>query len=281
MVLGVCYNGHRRLIVRIGWAEEVNAMGKTALITGGSSGIGAEFARQLAARGHDLILVARNGERLQELAASLNGKHGVRVETLMADLADEADVARVEERITGTAAPDLLVNNAGFGVVGPFAGSDLAFELAMVDVHVIASMRLARAVLPAMLARGAGGIINVASIAGFMSLPGNATYCATKGCLITFSRVVAAEVRRRGVKVQALCPGFTVTSFHDRPGLAGVDRDRIPHLLWCAPRSVVKASLRALDRGQIVCVPGLIYKLVVLGARAGLVDRVAPWFMAR
>jgi short-subunit dehydrogenase len=254
---------------------------KTALITGASSGIGAEFARQLAARGYDLVLVARRGARLEALAAELRSVHGVTVEPLVADLGSEPGVKSVEERIARLTAPDLLVNNAGLGIGGAFATAELDGQLATVNLHVIASMRLSHAALPGMIARGSGGIINVASLAAFMALPGNVNYCATKAYLVAFSRALAAEVRRKGVRVQALCPGFTITELHDEPGRPGAGREGIPRFLWGPAQAVVADSLRALDRGQTICVPGFINHVIFWLARLGVVDALAPRFLAR
>lgn len=254
---------------------------KTALITGASSGIGAEFARQLAARSYDLVLVARRGARLEALAAELRSAHDVMVEPLVADLGSEPGVKSVEERMVRPAAPDLLVNNAGLGISGAFAKAELDGQLAMVNLHVAANLRLSHAALPGMVARGSGGIINVASLAAFTALPGNVNYCATKAYLVTFSRALAGEVQKKGVKVQALCPGFTITEFHDEPGRPGAGRAGIPRFLWGPAPAVVADSLRALDRGQVVCVPGFINRVIFWLARLGLADALAPRFYNR
>jgi short-subunit dehydrogenase len=251
----------------------------SALITGASSGIGAEFARQLAAQGHDLILVARRADRLAALAAELQERHGITAEPLVADLSITGDVEKVAARLAELSTLVLLVNNAGFGIGKTFADADLDGQLAMLKVHVVAPNRLAHAALPGMIARGTGGIINVASLAAFMALPGNANYCATKAYLVTFSRSLAAEVAKKGVNVQALCPGFTITDLHGRPEQGKVGRENTPRFLWGSAQSVVADSLRALDRGQVVCVPGFINHMIRLLARAGLVDRLAPVYL--
>lgn len=250
-----------------------------ALITGASSGIGAEFARQLAARGYHLVLGGRRADRLSALAAELSARHGVVAEPLVADLADPAGVAAVEQRIGRTAPLALLVNNAGFGNGGEFYRVELQGQLDMLNVHMVASMRLARAALPGMVDRGAGGIINVASLAAFMALPGHANYCATKAYLVTFSRALAAEVKAKGVKVQALCPGFTITEFHDTPASPGADRVGSPRFLWGSAQAVVADSLRALDRGQVICVPGFINRIAFGLARLGVVNALASIFL--
>jgi short-subunit dehydrogenase len=245
-----------------------------ALITGASSGIGAEFARQLAGRGYDLVLSARRADRLTALGEELAGRHGIKYETLAADLGEEAGIAAAEAR-AGHGDVDLLVNNAGFGIGKKFAYADLAGQQAMVNVHMIAPMRLMRAALPAMLERRRGGIINVASLAAFMSLPGNANYCATKAYLMRFSRAVHGEVRRKGVSAQALCPGFVTTEFHDAQERVRMDR-RGPAFLWMRAEYVVEQSLRAHDRGKSLVVPGFGYKMIYWLAKTGLPDALAP-----
>lgn len=254
---------------------------KKALITGASSGIGAEFARQLAARAYDLVLHGRRLDRLVALAAELSAAHGITAEPLIADLAAEPGIAAVAQYIARLPRLDLLVNNAGFGIGGAFAEADVVDQAAMLNVHMMASMQLSHAALPGMIARGAGGIINVASLAAFVALPGNINYCATKAYLVTFSQALAGEVRRQGIRVQALCPGFTVTDFHDRPDRVGFGRSHIPRFLWGAAPAVVADSLRGLERGQVVCVPGRINRVILLLARTGLVNRLAPAFLRR
>lgn len=250
-----------------------------ALITGASSGIGAEFARQLAARGYQLVLGGRRADRLSALAAELSAHYGITAAPLVADLADPAGVETAERRIGQLAPLALLVNNAGFGNGGEFYRVEMQGQLDMLNVHMVASMRLARAALPGMVRRGAGGIINVASLAAFMALPGHANYCATKAYLVSFSRALAAEVKPQGIRVQALCPGFTITEFHDEPGRPGAGREGSPRFLWGPVQAVVADSLRALDRGQVVCVPRFINRVILGLARLGVVDALAPRFL--
>lgn len=238
-------------------------MSSVALITGASSGIGAAFARELAARGHDLLLVARRREPLQTLADELQTRHSVSIEVLPADLADEAGVAQVEARVAETGAFGMLVNNAGFGVEGKFFEVDFDRLLDMIHVHVLASVRLCRAALPGMIAQGSGGIVNVASLAAFLPLPGSLTYSATKAYLLVFSRGLQVELLGTGVRVQALCPGFTVTGFHASPGVVSIGGFRVPRWMWMEADRVVTASLEALERGQVVCVPGFKNRLLV------------------
>ena len=238
-------------------------MSSIALITGASSGIGAVFARELAAREHDLLLVARRREPLQALADELQARHGISAEVLLADLADETGVARVEARVAEIGALGMLVNNAGFGASGKFVEADFDKLLDMIHVHVLVSVRLCRAALPGMIAQGSGGIINLASLAAFLPLAGSLTYSATKAYLLIFSRGLQAELEGTGVKVQALCPGFTVTGFHTPPGVVNIGSFRVPRWMWMEADKVVAASLKALEWGRVVCVPGLKNRLLL------------------
>jgi short-subunit dehydrogenase len=241
-----------------------------ALITGASSGIGAAFARQLAGRGYDLVLVARRRDRLESLAAELESAHRGAAEVLAADLSTDAGVAEVERRISGGRAPDLLVNNAGFGSVGSFLEADIAEQERMHRLHILATMRLTRAALAGMVARGNGGVINVSSIAGIMTAPGSVSYCATKHWMNAFTEGLHMELGILGspVKVQALCPGFTYSEFHDR---IKYDRRSVPAMLWLDAEHVVSESLRALESGRLFVVPGWKYKAIV--ALVGLLPR--------
>jgi len=246
----------------------------TALITGASAGLGAEFARQLAARQADLVLVARTADALESLAQRLRDEHGVHVEVITADLAVEAEVQRVADRLADPAAPiDLLVNNAGFGLPLQFADNDIDDEVRHLRVHVEASMRLMHAALRNMRGRG-GRIINVASVAGFIS---RSTYSACKSWLIGFSRWANAEYGRDGISVTALCPGFTHTSFHERMGLEP-GQEGVPSVLWLDAARVVRAGLRDASLGRSVSIPSVRYKVVVALARmlpSGLTSGVA------
>jgi short-subunit dehydrogenase len=246
-----------------------------ALVTGASAGIGREFCEQLAARGHDLLVVARDGARLEALGGELEGRHRVCVEPLAADLSREEDMTRVAERIVA-AEPMLLVNNAGFGTSGTLARTDPDRQAEMVRLHTLAPVRLTLAALPGLLRRNAGGVINVSSVAGFAITPGSVTYGATKAFLTAWTEGLAVELRGTGVRAQALCPGFTHSEFHQRMGTRS---GRAPAFMWLSARQVVAASLRALDRGRpIVCVPGWHYRAIVTALRLlphGLVARIA------
>ena len=242
----------------------------TALITGASSGIGATFARRLAARGHNLILVARREERLRALAAELEQQHRITAEVLVADLSAPDGLERVENRIAELDSLDMLINNAGFGALDKFAEIDVRKALAMIQVHVVAPVRLTRATLPGMIARGRGAIINVSSLAAFFPMRGNTTYCATKAYLNAFSLALEAELRGAGVQVQALCPGFTYTEFHDSPEFEDFDRSQIPKTFWMSAERVVTASLNALGKNRVISIPGVKNRLLALLARSGL-----------
>jgi short-subunit dehydrogenase len=233
----------------------------TALVTGASAGIGREFCRQLAERGYDLILVARDEARLRALAGELEGRHRIGVEALAADLALDGDVDRVAARVRESAELTLLVNNAGFGTLGSLATAPAEQQERMIRLHVLTPMRLTQAALPGLLERRRGAVVNVSSVASFIYSPGNVNYCATKAYLTSFSEGLATELRGTGVQVQALCPGFTRSEFHQRMGEDGGLR---PRFMWLTAPGVVRASLAQLDRrGAVVCVPGLGYKLLV------------------
>jgi short-subunit dehydrogenase len=227
-----------------------------ALITGATSGIGAEFARQLAAAGWDLMLHGRREALLQELAGRLVTEHGVSVRILLADLASEQGIAAVERTVAGLSELRLIVNNAGYGDPGLFQERSSQSMVDMMRVHNEAVVRITRAGIGNMLAAGQGGVINVSSVAAW--LPGRASpmYYATKAFLNSFSRCLAADLRGTGVRVQALCPGFTHTEFHAREKLAKFDKSRTPRWLWMDAKDVVRISLARLGRGSVIVIPG-------------------------
>ncbi|WP_067481522.1 SDR family NAD(P)-dependent oxidoreductase [Actinomadura hibisca] len=221
---------------------------RTALVTGASSGIGESFARLLAARGADLVIVARRAALLDGLARELVERYRVAVEVVAADLTDPAQRGEVEERLRAEPV-ELLVNNAGYGAFGAFADLDLDDQLREIELNVTALMRLTHAALPGMLVRRRGGVLNVASMAGFAPSPGSATYGATKAYVAAFSESLHAEVAGRGVHVTALCPGFTRT-----------EDDGAANLLWLRRADVARAGLDAVSAGRALCVPGAQYK---------------------
>jgi uncharacterized protein len=238
----------------------------TALVTGTSAGIGAVYARRLAALGYDLVLVARREERLKALSAELTAAHGIRAEVLRADLTADADIHRVAGRAAGQDI-SLVINNAGVGGYGPFAQVEPDALEGLAHLHILAPMLTTRAALPGMLERGTGAVINVASLLAFSGamppnpFPHRATYAGAKAFLVHFTRTLAGELQGSPVRVQVVCPGMTFTEFNG--GYPGT----------MSPEDVVTASLVGLERGETVCVPGLEAEeaLAVLAqAEAGL-----------
>jgi short-subunit dehydrogenase len=235
-----------------------------ALVTGASAGLGREFCAQLAERGYDLVVVARDEARLDELAHGVSATHGATVQVMRADLTVGADLDRVAERLV-RGDVQLLVNNAGFGTTGSLARALIESQEAMLRLHVLAPNRLTQAVLPSMLARSNGAIINVSSVASFVTTAGSVNYCASKAYLRVSSEALAQEVGERGVYVQALCPGFTHTEFHAR---GSMDKGRIPSYLWLKAERVVRESLDATIRGRpTVVIPGKRYRSIVFALR--------------
>lgn len=243
----------------------------TALITGATAGIGAEFSRQLAARGHDLVLVARDATRLESLASHLRAS-GVAVEVLPADLADAAGVERVTDRIADVSRPiEVVVNNAGFGLHTDFDLSPVEDELRLLEVLVSAPLRLSHAALRAMVSRGHGTVINVTSIAAYAPL---GPYSSSKSWLHFFTRWANAFYRPAGVTLTALAPGFVRTEFHER---MNVERSSMaPNWLWLDVEPLVRRALRDADRGRAVSVPSVRYRLISLVA-----PLVPMWLVTR
>jgi short-subunit dehydrogenase len=228
----------------------------TALVTGATSGIGLEFARQLGARGHDLVLVANEADRLERTRAELSELYGVKAEALFADLSVRADLERVADRARGV---DVLVNNAGFGLQKWFLDNERPAEEALLDVLCRAVLVVSHAAGVVMRERGSGKIINVASAAGWVA---GGTYSAAKSWVIAFSESLAAETAGTGVTVTVVCPGFVRTEFHER---ARISLDKLPDRMWLDAPRVVRDCLADADRGKVISVPGPIYKgLVVL-----------------
>ncbi|NNG38782.1 SDR family oxidoreductase [Flexivirga sp. ID2601S] len=229
----------------------------TALVTGASAGIGKTFATELASRGHDLVVVARNTQRLEELKAELERRHNVAVEVLPADLSERLDVQLVADRLADPARPiDLLVNNAGYGLKKSFLQNDIRDEEELLAVLVRSVVVLSHAAATAMRERGHGAIINVSSVAGFLA---SGTYSAAKSYVTVFSESLAGELKGSGVTVTALCPGFTRTEFHDRAGIKG---QGAPDFMWLQADSLVKECLDDVDKGKVVSIPGAQYKLI-------------------
>ncbi|MBA4861438.1 SDR family oxidoreductase [Streptomyces sp. PSKA54] len=237
----------------------------TALITGSTAGIGAAFARRLAADGRDLVLVARDTKRLREQATELHDRHGIEAEVLTADLATEDGIEAVTARLSDRKKPvDLLVNNAGFGNKGRYLEVSMADELTMLKVHCEAVLRLTSAAAEAMRERGRGAVINVASVAAFVP---RGTYGASKAWVVQFTQGAAKDLAGSGVRLMALCPGFVRTEFHER---AGMSTDNIPKWMWLDADKLVTAALTDLSRGKTLSIPDPRYKALM-----GLV-KVAP-----
>jgi uncharacterized protein len=235
---------------------------KTALVTGATAGIGRSFAHQLAGQGHDLVLVARDRDRLATEAAELRSSYGGAVEVLPADLVDREQLATVEARLADRERPvDLLVNNAGFGLKKRFLDNPVDDEQAMLDVLVTAVMRLSHAALGAMVERGRGGIINVSSVASFLP---RGSYSAAKAWVNSFSEWAAHEYRDRGVTVTCLCPGFTKTEFHER---MKVSRGSAPDFLWLDADDLVATALKDHARGRVWSIPSPQYKVIATAGR--------------
>lgn len=230
----------------------------TALITGSTAGIGAAFARRLAADGHNLVLVARNTARLGEQATELHDRHGIEAEVLTADLSTDEGIEAVAARLADRKNPvDLLVNNAGFGNKGRYLDVPMADELKMLKVHCEAVLRLTSAATGAMRERGRGGVVNVASVAAFVP---RGTYGASKAWVVQFTQGAAKDLAGTGVRLMALAPGFVRTEFHER---AGMGTDNIPNWMWLDADKLVAAALADLTRGKSLSIPDPRYKALM------------------
>ncbi len=237
-----------------------------AVITGASAGIVAAFARKLAQRGYDLLLIARRQDRLRALAAELAESYHIGASAMPADLSTDDDLERIAGCVQNAPRLRLLVNNAGFGTMGFFHEASVQSQMQMHRLHVLAIARLTHAALANMTERRAGAVINVSSVAAFMIGAGNVSYCATKAWINAFTQGLALELRARKspVKVQALCPGFTLSEFHD---VLGMDRAGVPESFWLTADFVAEQSLLGLEAGRLFVIPGLRYKITVLALR--------------
>lgn len=234
----------------------------TALITGATAGLGRGFAAALAAKGHDLVLVARTQESLAEVAKELQAEYGVAAEVLVADLSVRADVDRVADRLADADRPvDVLVNNAGFGIREPFIKSTVEDEQQLLDVLVVAVMRLTHAALPGMIRRGRGKVINISSVAGWIT---GSTYSAAKSWVTVFTEGLAGELAGTGVTATAVCPGFTRTEFHQR---ADMDMQGVPEFMWLTTDQVVSQALKDAAKGRAISVAGRQYEALSLAAQ--------------
>jgi short-subunit dehydrogenase len=234
-------------------------MAKTALVTGASAGLGMELARLFAAEKHDLVLVARRRERLVELAGELGKTQGARVEVISEDLGSERAPNRIVTELSKRGLEvDFLVNNAGFGTTGPFADLDVSRQLEMVHVNVAAVVELTRLLLPAMIARKSGRILNVGSTAGFQPGPFMAVYYASKAFVNSFTEALGFELRGTGVTATLCCPGPTETEFAQ---IAGNDKSRLFHMGAMDAAEVASHAYRAMMRGKAMVIPGLTNKI--------------------
>lgn len=231
------------------------------MVLGATGGIGRAFAEALAAKGHELLVVARNRGRLEELAKQLNATYRVAVEILTADLAREGDLRGVEDRVRGDASLQLMVNSAGLASWGRFSDLDLDREIDLIRVNVIAGVRLTKAALSSMLPRRRGAIVNVASLAGYIPLPFCATYGGAKVFLISFTEALHEELRGTGVRIQVVCPGFTRTEMFAR---SGADVAKMPSFIWERPETIARSSLAALRRDRPVCIPDIRARMLSL-----------------
>jgi short-subunit dehydrogenase len=260
-------------------------MGKVAFITGASSGIGATFAKHLAAKGYDLVLVARRKDRLEKIADQLQREYGIQARVLPADLSLTSAVEQVCEEIIRLPELEIIVNNAGFGTQGKFLHVPFEKHQAMLDIHIMAATRLAYAALQVFAAKGRGAIINMASLSAFVPFPGSVNYHATKAYLVAFSEGLQTELRGTGIVVQALCPGFTYSNFHDTPELSQFRRNGLPSIAWGSADQVVETSLKALETGRLIVVPRWINRMIALLARGlltgSIVRMVAAQALAR
>ena len=230
---------------------------RTAIVTGASSGIGKAFAKELASQNYDLVIIARRKDRLLELARELKSNYSISVDVIPADISTEKGIERVEEYIKKAKNLDILINNAGFGTKGNFSDVSPEKSINMINLHVLAVTRFCRAALPDMIKRNKGSIINVSSLAAFYPIKGNAIYKATKTYLIVFLKSIQNELKNYNIKVQALCPGFVYTGFHDTNEFKDFDRSSVPKWLWMSAEEVVKQSLKALRKKKVIFIPGI------------------------
>jgi short-subunit dehydrogenase len=242
----------------------------TALITGATAGIGASYTKLLAKQGYDLVLVARDLPRLNKMAKELSKTYKVKVETIKADLTAPNQLIKVEKRLSNKSKPiEVLINNAGFGIKQSFTDSDIKKEQELLDVLVTAPMRLAHSVLPQMLKRDSGVIVNVSSVASWIT---GGTYSAAKSYLTVFSEYLHTELRGTNIKISALCPGFTRTEFHERGKMR---MSGLPNFMWLTSDQVVAKSWRYVNANKVVCIPGWQYLIL------STIARTAPRPMVR
>lgn len=253
---------------------------KVAVITGASSGIGEMFARELAAKGYNLILVARRKQKLEELANEMNLKFKVSTEVILADLSEMTKIEELVTYFTEKEGIEVLVNNAGYGLLGNFVDIELSKQLKMIKVHSIASYCFSKAVLPAMLKNNKGFIINVSSLSGLMPKYGNVAYTVSKSFLIVFSQTLQEELRNTNIKIQALCPGMTVSEFHNKEKLPNFDKSSVPKKFWMTSEEVVRKSLKSLRKRKTIYVPGWKNRLSLRISNNFLIGAIIRYFIS-
>lgn len=252
-----------------------------AVITGASSGIGLSFAKKLAAKGYNLIVIARRKNKLEQLAEDLQKEYKTDVNIITADLSKLEDIQRVSNGILEFENVEVLVNNAGFGLIGSFVEDDPQKQTSMLMVHNLASFLLCRTVIPDMLRRNCGIIVNVASMSGLMVKYGNVIYTSTKSFLITLSQSLQEELKASNIKIQALCPGMTKSEFHDSKELQDFDKKSVPRNFWMTSDKLVEKSLKALNKRKTVYIPGLRNKLVVWTSNNILIGAIIRFFIRK
>ncbi|MDR2761889.1 MAG: SDR family NAD(P)-dependent oxidoreductase [Planctomycetaceae bacterium] len=249
-----------------------------AAITGASDGLGKEFAKQLAADGYDLLLVARRGNLLEKIKLEYESQFGINVETLVCDLSRPDDVKALELRLANEEFLEFMINNAGFGREGMFPEVDPDLEEEMIRVHIISLMRLSRAALVPMCKRRRGFLINLSSVAAFLFGTNCAEYMATKAYVYSFSRSIQCDVSEYNVRVQALCPGLTHTGFHSAETMKGFQKDKTPGFLWLNADYVVRTSLNAIRKTKrVVCIPSFRYKLILALLSNPIGSKICEW----
>jgi short-subunit dehydrogenase len=252
-------------------------MNKTALITGATSGIGREFAERFASIGYDLIITGRRKNVIEKVAKEISRKNGVKVSVILAELSVEAGISKVLKVIEKAGHIDVLINNAGFGLDNLFYKETIENHIKMISVHINAAVRLTHAVLPGMVKAGSGIIINISSIGSFLPTPINAIYGGTKAFLNIFTESIYIEMRRKGIKMQSLCPGFTSTDFHIQMGIEEEIKKDVKN--WMTPEQVVNCSMKALTKGNVICIPGIRNRLLCL-LPSILSERIYYWVIS-
>ncbi|AET68268.1 short-chain dehydrogenase of unknown substrate specificity [Desulfosporosinus orientis DSM 765] len=236
--------------------------GRTAVITGATSGIGAAYALWFAQDGYDLIITGRRRAVIEEFAQKLRKSYGIKVEVVIAELAKPDQVEKLIEKIRHRQV-EVLVNNAGFGVNSFYQESDLEIMEQVVEVNVLTPMKLIHALLPGMIRRGRGIIINVSSESAYLSIPKNSVYSGVKAFLLSFTEGLHLDLRNTGVKVQVVCPGFTRTDFHEKMGMKKSKQRNKGLIHWMSPEKVVEISLKDLKKEKVICIPGIHTKLLI------------------